>query len=225
MNILRELKKFGFWRDLEDKTKEKIINSSTYKNYTKDTVLYPESSQHHLIYLIISGYVVLSKISSDGKEKYLYYLSDGDLINQCAIDGKVTTTTARVVHDTHLMVIHKDTLLALMEEDFNLCFLLLSSLSLNVRRSQRQILNLGVYNTSQRTISKLLKLSRDYGKQMNGYLLIDAPLNQTDLSHMVGASRESVNRSLKELETKGIISFKGHKIAIIDREKLLDEML
>ena len=225
MNILRELQKFSFWKDLKDETKEKIIRNSAYRNHLKDTVLYSESNSHPLIYLIISGYVILSKISSDGKEKYLYYLSDGDLINQCAIDGKVTTTTAKVVHNTYLISIHKDILLDLMEEDFNLCLLILNSLALSVRRSQRQILNLGVYNTSQRTISKLLKLSRDYGKPMDEYLLIDAPLNQTDLSNMVGASRESVNRSLKDLEAKGIISFMGHKIAIIDREKLLDEML
>lgn len=225
MKVVEQLNKFESWKNLNEETKENIIQYSTYAKYDKETILYLESDLNPLVYLILSGYVVLSKISADGREKYLYYLSDGDLMNQCAIDGKVTTTTAKVVRNTSLITIDKDVFLDLMEADFNLCFLVLSSLTLKVRRSQRQILNLGVYNTSQRTVSKLLKLSRDYGKQMDGYLLIDAPLNQTDLSYMVGASREAVNRSLKELENKGIISFKGHKIAIIDREKLLDEML
>ena len=112
-----------------------------------------------------------------------------------------------------------------MEKDFRLCTLVLNSLSLKIRRSQRQILSLGVYNVTQRTVSKLLKLSRDYGKEINGYILIDAPLNQTDLSHLVGASREAVNRSLKDLESRGIIFFIGHKIAITDRDKLLGEMI
>lgn len=225
MDILKQLNRFDPWSNLSCETKEKIVKHSTYSYHTREVTLYLESNTNPLIYLILSGYVILSKISSDGKEKYLYYLSDGDLINQCTIDDKVTTTTAKATRNTHLISIHKDMFLSLMEEDFQLCSLVLNSLTLKVRRSQRQILNLGVYNTSQRTVSKLLKLSRDYGKQMDDYLLIDAPLNQTDLSYMVGASREAVNRSLKELEAKGIIFFMGHKIAITDREKLLDEML
>lgn len=225
MDILSQLNKFEDWKNLNSTTKEKIIKHSTHDNFTRETTIYLESDANPLIYLILSGYVILSKISSDGKEKYLYYLSHGDLVNPCAIDGKVTTTTAKAVRHTQLISIHKDIFLKLMEEDFQLCTLVLNSLTIKVRRSQRQILNLGVYNTSQRTVSKLLKLSRDYGVNMDNYILIDAPLNQTDLSHMVGASREAVNRSLKELEAKEIIFFMGHRIVITDREKLLSEML
>lgn len=225
MNILEKINGFDQWKELSSVTKEKLIKHSTYNSYSKETTIYLENKQNPLIYLILSGYVILSKVSSDGKEKYLYYLSTGDLINQCTIDGKVTTTTAKANRNTSLIKIHRDILMDIMEEDFQLCTLVLKSLTLKVRRSQRQILNLGVYGIDQRTISKLLKLSRDYGKKMNGYLLIDAPLNQTDLAHMVGASREAVNRSLKDLEDKGIIFFVGHKIAITDRNKLLDKML
>lgn len=222
MMILKQLNKFESWKDISQKTKEKFLKYSTYMENTKGTVLYLESELNPLIYLILSGYIVLSKISPEGKEKYLYYLSDGDFVNQCSIDGKVTTTSAKTISDTCLISIDKDILLKLMQEDFNLNFLVLTSLAHLTRRSQRQILNLGIYNTSQRVASRLWKLSRDYGKEVNGYILIDAPMNQTDLSNMVGASRETVNRFLKELESKEIIFLKGHKIIIIDRDKLLD---
>lgn len=225
MKILDKINTFKNWKDLKKETKTKIVKLSTYNNYTKETTLYLEDSKDPLIYLILSGYIISSKVSSDGKEKYLYYLSNGDLVNQCAIDGKVTTTTAKAVRNTETISIHKDIFLNLMKEDFQLCSLVLNSLTLTIRKSQRQILNLGVYGISQRTVSKLLKLSRDYGKKIDDYILIDAPLNQTDLSYMVGASREAVNRALKELEDKNIIFFVGHKIAIANRDKLLDEML
>lgn len=225
MKILDKINTFKNWKDLKKETKVKIVKLSTYNNYTKETTLYLEDSKNPLIYLILSGYIISSKISSNGKEKYLYYLSNGDLVNQCAIDGKVTTTTSKAVRNTETISIHKDIFLNLMKEDFKLCSLVLNSLTLTIRKSQRQILNLGVYGISQRTVSKLLKLSRDYGKKIDDYILIDAPLNQTDLSYMVGSSREAVNRALKELEDKNIIFFVGHKIAITNRDKLLDEML
>ncbi|MEY8417001.1 Crp/Fnr family transcriptional regulator [Tissierella praeacuta] len=217
-----QLDNFKSWRNISKKTKEKFLKNSTYMEYTKGTVIYLESEQNPLIYLISSGYIVLSKTSIEGKEKYLYYLSTGDFINQCAIDGKLTATTAKVVSDASLISIDKDILLRLMKEDFELNLLILTSLTHIIRRSQRQILNLGIYNTSQRIASRLWKLSRDYGKKIDDYTLIDAPINQTDLSNMVGASRETVNRFLKELENKGIVILKGHSIIIIDRDRLLD---
>ncbi|SHE95050.1 cAMP-binding domain of CRP or a regulatory subunit of cAMP-dependent protein kinases [Tissierella praeacuta DSM 18095] len=217
-----QLDNFKSWRNISKETKEKFLKNSTYMEYTKGTVIYLESEQNPLIYLISSGYIVLSKTSIEGKEKYLYYLSTGDFINQCAIDGKLTATTAKVVSDASLISIDKDILLKLMKEDFELNLLILTSLTHIIRRSQRQILNLGIYNTSQRIASRLWKLSRDYGKKIDDYTLIDAPINQTDLSNMVGASRETVNRFLKELENKGIVILKGHSIIIIDRDRLLD---
>lgn len=225
MDILKKLNEFESWKDLNSETKTNIIKNSTFIEHKKETTLYLESNPNPLIYLILSGYVILSKISSDGKEKYLYYMSKGDLINEYAIDGKPTTASAKVSKSSELISIHKDVFLDLMEKDFKLCSLVLNSLTLKVRRSQRQILNLGVYSTNQRIISNLLKLSRDYGREIDGYILIEAPLNQTDLSYMVGASRETVNRSLKELESKGLISFVGHKIAILNREELLNQIL
>lgn len=225
MDILQEFNKFDGWKNLTYESQQLLVENSIYNHYVSESNLYLESSLNPFIYLIVSGYVVLYKLSLDGKEKYLYYLSVGDLLNEYAIDGKVTTTSAKALANSGIISIHRDILLDLMEKDFNLCSLVLNSLTLKVRRSQRQILNLGVYNTSQRTISKLLKLSRDYGRKIDGYTLIDAPLNQTDLSNMVGASREAINRCLKELESRGIIFFIGHKIAIPDREKLLNEML
>ncbi|WP_353093054.1 Crp/Fnr family transcriptional regulator [Tissierella praeacuta] len=217
-----QLNNLKSWKNISEKTKEKFLDNSSYLEYAKGTTIYLESDPNPLIYLILSGYIVLSKTSIEGKEKYLYYLSKGDFINQCVIDGRGTATTAKVVSDSSLIGINKDILLNLMKEDFDFNLLMLKSLANIIRRSQRQILNLGSYNTSQRIASRLWKLSRDYGEKIGDYILINAPINQTDISHMVGASRETVNRFFKELETKGIILLKGHSIIITDRDRLLE---
>lgn len=224
MNILDKLNKLDIWKDLSHENKVNIAKNSNYESFNKPVTLYLENNSHSLVYLILSGYTILSKVSSNGAEIYLYYLSSGDLVNQYAIDGNVTTTAAKTTENTEIISINKDVLLDLMEKDFELSKLIMNSLSLRLRHTQEKILNLGVYNIKQRTISELLKLSRNYGKSIDGSILIDAPLNQTDLSSMIGASRESVNRTLKNLEAKEIISFLGHKIAIKNSKKLLDEM-
>ena len=114
-------------------------------------------------------------------------------------------------------------LLTLMEKDFELNLLVLRSLSKKVRRTQRQALNLGRLKTGQRIASRLWKLSRDYGiLQKDGSILIDLPINQSDIGAMVGTSRETVSRFIKKLENENILFLKGHKILIKDRDALLD---
>lgn len=225
MNILKELNRLNEWKDLKENIKKSLIENSIYNQYGKESILYLENTFNPIIYIILSGYVVLSKMSPNGKEKYLYYLSKGDLINESSVDGKNTTTTAKTLPNCHIISIQRDSFIQLMERDSNLACLVINRLINNLRRSQRQILNLGVYDIRKRTVSKLLKLSRDYGVPMGEYTLIDIPLNQTDISNLVGASRESINRTLKDLENKGIICFTNGKIGIKDRNMLLEEFL
>jgi CRP/FNR family cyclic AMP-dependent transcriptional regulator len=52
----------------------------------------------------------------------------------------------------------------------------------------------------------------------NGKLMVSEKLSQQDLANMVGASREMVNRILKDLSERGFISIESKSITIINRE-------
>ena len=65
-----------------------------------------------------------------------------------------------------------------------------------------------------RVASTLLELS----VYNNGKLMVGEKLSQQDLANMVGASREMVNRILKDLSDRGFISIESKAITIINRE-------
>jgi len=52
----------------------------------------------------------------------------------------------------------------------------------------------------------------------NGQLVVSEKLSQQDIANMVGASREMVNRILKDLSDRGFISVESKSITIINRE-------
>lgn len=220
--ILEHLNKLSSWDNILPQTKRKIANSSLLSNFDEETILFRESESISQIYLILYGLVISSRISLNGKEKYLYYLSQEDFVNLCTIDGRITSTRAKTLKGTTLIEIEKDILVDLMEGDFNLNLLILHSLTLEVRRCQRQILNMGTYSSDQRIASKLWKLFKDYGKQQDGKYYIDLPITQTDLAHMIGTTRETVNRFLAELASKEIIHLEGNEISIVDKNILLE---
>jgi CRP-like cAMP-binding protein len=46
--------------------------------------------------------------------------------------------------------------------------------------------------------------------------LIDLVLTQSELGHLVGAVRQSVNRELSRLEDDGLIAIRGRSIQLLD---------
>lgn len=224
-SYLPQMKNLKGWESVKDSTKERLLSFSRGHNINEDTILYLEGQADVPIFIVIKGYAILSKFSEKGGEKILYIFSEGEFINELAVDFQKTSNSTRALKDSVLISIMAKDLLKLMEEDFNLNLIVLRSLSKKVRRTQRQALNLGRLKTGQRIASRLWKLSRDYGVlQKDGSILIDLPINQSDIGAMVGTSRETVSRFIKKLENEDVLYLKGHKIVIKDRTALLNHV-
>ena len=75
--------------------------------------------------------------------------------------------------------------------------------------------SLAEWPRADRTVaSTLLELS----VYSNGKLMVGEKLSQQDLANMVGASREMVNRILRDLTERGFIAVESKSITIINRE-------
>lgn len=222
-SFLPHIKNLKGWETVNEITKKKLFNLSRGHVVNEDTILYLEGQADVPVFIVLRGYAILSKFSEKGEEKILYIFSEGEFINELSVDFQKTSNSTRALKDSILISIMAKDLLKLMEEDFNLNLLVLKSLSKKVRRTQRQALNLGRLKTGQRIASRLWKLSRDYGViQKDDSVLIDLPINQSDIGAMVGTSRETVSRFIKKLENENVLYLKGHKIVIKDRNALLN---
>ena len=87
-------------------------------------------------------------------------------------------------------------------------------LAQRVREADRKIGTLALMDVYGRVASTLLELS----VYSDGKLMVGEKLSQQDLANMVGASREMVNRILKDLSDRGFISIESKAITIINRE-------
>jgi CRP/FNR family transcriptional regulator len=73
---------------------------------------------------------------------------------------------------------------------------------------------------SQRLARKPLQLVQDYGKAEADGVYITMQLNQTDLASLIGATRESINKALREFRQKGWLHMEQGQITILDAEAL-----
>ena len=76
----------------------------------------------------------------------------------------------------------------------------------------------------RRNRSRFLQLGELFGRKVGATIQIDIRLRQQDFAGMVSATRESVNRSLANLEEEGIIKIDRQKITILKPDELRDRI-
>ncbi|HUF01827.1 MAG TPA: Crp/Fnr family transcriptional regulator [Gaiellaceae bacterium] len=92
---------------------------------------------------------------------------------------------------------------------------LLEQLALTLGQKQETIANFGSTRHIERVRRKLLQLGRNYGRVARDGVRIDFPLSHTLLADMVGSSRETVTRSLDELQREGFVARRGHNYRLL----------
>jgi CRP/FNR family transcriptional regulator, cyclic AMP receptor protein len=92
---------------------------------------------------------------------------------------------------------------------------LLEQLAGTLGQEQEAIGNFGSRRHIDRVRRKLLQLARDYGRVARDGVRIDFPLSHSVLADMVGSSRETVTRSLDELQREGFVARRGHSYRLL----------
>lgn len=116
--------------------------------------------------------------------------------------------------DSQLVVIPREALDALLALPAA-ARTLLEQLAATLGEKQEALGNFGSMRHIDRVRRKLLQLARNYGRVARDGVRIDFPLSHTVLADMVGSSRETVTRSLDELQRDGFVARRGHSYRLL----------
>ncbi|MBU3127903.1 Crp/Fnr family transcriptional regulator [Clostridium sp. FP2] len=216
---LRQLKDLPLFECVEDKTLDLIRESVIIKKIKKSQILFAEREIINNIYIVLEGKVTMYRLSEKGQKRVIYILNSGEIINEVIFDNSTASINCEGFEDSELISISKADLLKIMKQDFKLTEVILYSMSKKIRRLYRQIKNTVPIKMDKRVAAKLWKLSKDYGVQTEEGVLIDIKISITYLADMLGSSRETISRAVKELEIMDMVKIK-HRKFIVNREKL-----
>lgn len=71
---------------------------------------------------------------------------------------------------------------------------------------------------SERLVAALVELGSKFGVQDSRGLLLTVPITQTDLAHLLTASRQNINACLRRLVRTGAIIMQGRQIILVSRK-------
>ncbi len=171
--------------------------------------------------VIVSGRVRISLVSEDGREVTVTVLGPGEVLGEMTLlDGGESSADATAQEDCVLLTIERTQFLRLLKSNSELCLQLMSILSERLRRANAALGDMALLDLSTRLGRLLLRLSGDYGVATPRGTRIEVRLSQKDLSSLAGASREKVNRQLRQWEQEGIVGRDNGRLLILKPQAL-----
>jgi CRP/FNR family transcriptional regulator, cyclic AMP receptor protein len=222
MDINQVVELFGrtdLFGGLDDDTRRWIAAGSTQTAFARNQTIFVQEEPGDRMFVLARGAVKLVVRSRHGEVVELARHWPPAVFGQLALlDGGPRSASAEAIEPSLLVGITRDKLLGLLRSDLRVVDALLHSLGDLVRRANQQTTDLVFLDLQGRVARKLLELAQTPGA--DGASLRQRRFTQTELAHMVGGARQTVNLALRSLEERGLIRVSSGSIEIIELEGL-----
>lgn len=186
------------------------------KSYPKGSVILFEDDPGDSLFVVRDGRVKVVLVADDGREVILGILGVGEHFGELAlIDDQPRSAHVVAMEDSTLLVLRRDDFRRRVEQSPQVAWALLMELSRRLRRADEKIGSLVLLDVPGRIARVILDAADEAGKDV-----IEKPLTHQTIAHVIGASRETVSRAMREFVESGWISTEGRRIRIQDRAAL-----
>lgn len=202
-----------------DEIQAKLGNVTHLQNFAPGEPIFHQGTTATAIYAVVRGRVKIARVTPDGYESILCVRQAGEYFCPVPIlDGNAQLGTAIAMTEVTVLWMERETYHVLCREYPQL----LSSAQGDCLAEVRHLLNrmeiFAFRNIKERLAIALLDEIRH--QRTDEKDPIEVHMRQQELAGLVGASRESVSRSLKQLERDEIVKLLRGKIRILDLEGL-----
>lgn len=210
---------------LSESDRKLILDRCKQRSVKPRTVIVSQGSHGRDMFIVDSGSLRVSVLSGEGKEISFVVLRAGDYFGELSmIDGRRRSATVTAIENSELLVLSHAEYQQLLLESPRTATAFLTRLLLtlaNRMRATDELYQDSVFlDVSSRLAKFLLSTSVEDNGAGQGQRLLDVQLSQYELGTMVNASRESVNKQLRDWEEQGIVDVHKGKITLLDLERL-----
>ena len=182
--------------------------------------LFDEGDLGDRLYIVTEGKVKLGHTSNDGRESLLAVLGPGEILGELTLfDPGPRSTTATAVSPATLLHLQHTDLMEIVEANPTLAKHMLRALAQRLRRTNESLSDLVFSDVPGRVAKALLDLADRFGTATDKGIHVPHDLTQEELAQLVGASRETVNKSLADFVSRGWIRLDGRAVTLRDVER------
>jgi CRP-like cAMP-binding protein len=217
----RLLANVWLFSDLGERELDELLKLTSTRHLDDGETLFRKGDPGRRLYGVVEGRLKIFASGGDGKE-VVFGLSDpGDVTGEIALlDSEGRSATVVALQPSELLTLDRRDFLPFLERHPRVAIRLAELLAERLRRLSELTADSVLLALRARLAKKLVALARNYGKKTEDGTLIDLKLPQQVLGDMVGTSRESINKQLREWTEKGLVKVHRGYITVRDPEEL-----
>ncbi|MDD9208029.1 Crp/Fnr family transcriptional regulator [Georgenia sp. 10Sc9-8] len=183
--------------------------------------LFNEGDPGDRLYVLVEGKVKLGHTAPDGRENLIAVLGPSEMLGELTLfDPGPRSTTASAVAPTRLLTLEHSDLMGLLDSRPELAKHMLKALAQRLRRTNTALADLVFSDVPGRVAKALMDLADRFGRPTDEGVHVPHDLTQEELAQLVGASRETVNKSLADFVSRGWIRLEGRAVVLLDVDRV-----
>lgn len=189
--------------------------------HAANVVLFSEREEAKGLYVVLDGEVRLSINSSEGKRLSLRIARKGDVLGlSSALSGVPYEMTAETLYPARVAHVSRRDFAGFLARHAELYMNVTEELSRHVAMACHQLRTVGLSASAPEKLARLL-LEWSGSEQSNDVCArVRFSLTHEEIGEFIGASRETVTRTLSNFKHRRLVSFRGSMLEIPNRRAL-----
>lgn len=216
MSLIPVLQRVPLFNQLSAVELQRVVDVARERAYPRNSVILFEDDPGDALYVVASGQVKVVLIGEDGREVILSVMGPGEFFGEMSLlDDEPRSAHVIAMEDSSLAVLRREDFEGLLTQTPQIALALLRELSRRLRRADEKVGSLVLLDVQGRVARLLLDMAGEEGGER-----ITRRLTHHTIAQMIGSSRETVSRTMRDLTDKGLIAVQRRDIVIRDRAAL-----
>ena len=217
---IRSLADFPLFEGVDEAVLDRVQRTCRWRRYPAGETVIERNESGRETFFIAEGAVRVVTDGAQDRDVTFADMGPGAYFGElAAIDGLPRTAAVRVVEDALLAVMPHETFTRLLNDNGIVAFRLLVRLTQLVRHCDDRITALATLNAAQRVYAELLRLAVPDAAVAGLWILRPCP-TEREIASRTGATRETVDRAIRQLRQNGVVRRKGSNLYLLDRARL-----
>jgi len=192
---------------------ESIASRLIERRFPKHATIVEEGLTGDYMYVIREGRVKVTKASEDGREKIMDFLEQGAFFGEMSLfDQAPRSASIKTLEPSVLLALSRRDFLDLLSTSSDLALAVIQELTRRLREADEQASSISFLRVQERTKGLLQRIARPDSKLGGRY--ITPVLTHQQIADMIGTSRETVTRALKDLKVGGWLEQEGKRYVV-----------
>ena len=210
---IETLRAIPLFSGVNDPDLEEIASHLIERRYPRNTTIMEEGLSGDYMYVIRDGRVKVTKLSEDGREKILEFLEAGDFVGEMAIlERAPRSASVKTLTPVRLMALSRTDFLGILRSNADLSLAVIEVLCGRLRAVNDQASALSFQRVKDRTKGLIERMAKEpFGETGR---IATPSLTHQQIADMIGTSRETVTRVVKELKADGWLLQEGKRYLV-----------